>query len=128
MKDSTKGVIGLRKILVTMIVLHPLLVAGCESSSGSPGEYPYGHYEDDQMIGIVWDVYEAAVVVDISEWEKRDRKGPAMTDEGYSYAATITEDTVIKLENGTEVTFSDIKKGQKVQINPPRGSSFEVVD
>ncbi|ALC85191.1 hypothetical protein AM499_04690 [Bacillus sp. FJAT-22090] len=67
---------------------------------------------------------EGSIVVDISEWEKRDRKDNT-TDEGYSYTAKITEETVINHEDGTESSIDDIKMGQKVLVNPPRGNDFE---
>jgi co-chaperonin GroES (HSP10) len=104
-----------------------LFISACGKSEVNNGEYPYGHYEDDKMIGTVWEVKksEDSIVVDISEWEKRDRKGPNMTDEGYSYTAKMTDGTVIKYEDGTNASIDDIKKGQKVLVNPPRGNNFE---
>ncbi|MBM4763749.1 hypothetical protein [Bacillus sp. B15-48] len=102
-------------------------ISACGESAEDNGEYPYGHYEDDKMIGSVSEVNNSGstIVVDISEWEKRDRKGPGMTDEGYSYEAKITDKTVIKYEEDNETSIDDIKKGQKVLVNPPRGDGFE---
>lgn len=107
--------------LVAML-FSVFFIVSCGKDSG-----PFADYEDDKMIGTVLEVTknEDKIVVDISEWEKRDRKGPNMTDEGYSYTAKITEETVIKHENGTEASIHDMKNGQKVLIIPPRGNNFE---
>ncbi|TWT00538.1 hypothetical protein [Planomicrobium sp. CPCC 101079] len=116
-----------RKIfcLVTILFMG-FFVSACGKSTGVNGEYPYGHYEDDKMIGIVWEVNENKnnIVVDISEWEKRDRQ-PDLTDEGYSYTANFSKETRIIHEDGTEAFIADIKKGQKVLVSPPRGTFFE---
>lgn len=118
--------VQLRIQLSVVTFLALLLVAACSQNVDENGEYPYGHYKDDEMIGTVERTDEAAdiMTVDISEWEKRDRKGPDITDEGYSYTANINQ-TVIKYEDGTEAVIDDIKKGQKVLVNPPRGNNFE---
>lgn len=86
----------------------------------------YGHYEDDKMIGTVFsvDLDKKQIEVDISEWVKRDVTGSAITDEGYSYFAEITDRTIIKYEGGTEVDLGDIKKGQKVLLHPPSEENF----
>jgi hypothetical protein len=104
-----------------------LFISACSTSSGDNEVYSYGHYEDDKMIGTVWEVNknENSIVVDISEWEKRDRKGPEITDEGYSYTAKLSKESNIINEEGTELSIDDIKKGQKVLVNPPRGNDFE---
>ena len=103
------------------------LISACGKSGGHHEEYPYGHYEDDKMIGTVSEINrgESGIVVDISEWEKRDRRGPGMTEEGYSYQAKITDETVMKYEAGEEASIDDIKKGQKVLVNPPREDNFK---
>ncbi|MFD1030156.1 hypothetical protein [Metaplanococcus flavidus] len=90
-------------------------------ASGDSGEYPYGHYEDDKMIGTASSVNkkENIIEIDISEWSKRDWKGPVLTDGGYSYRASFTEDTSIRYEDGTSASIDDIKNGQKVLVNPP---------
>ncbi|WP_096156204.1 hypothetical protein [Bacillus sp. FJAT-45066] len=112
---------------LVIFLFSVLLFSACASSTGEKGEYPYGHYEDDKMIGTVKEVQknENSVVVNISEWEKRDIKGPNITSEGYSYIAMIADETIIKYENGTEASLDDIQKGQKVLVNPPRGNEFE---
>ncbi|WP_157998051.1 hypothetical protein [Ornithinibacillus scapharcae] len=118
----------LRRILFIIISLISMsFISACTNSTEVHEEYPYGHYEDDKMIGTVSEVNksENSIVVDISEWEKRGRKGPDMTDEGYSYTALITDKTLIKHENEKEAFIDDIKKGQKVLVNPPRGNDFE---
>lgn len=99
-----------------------------EDSSGDNGEYPYGHYEDDKMIGTAWaaDKTENVIEVDISEWRKRDWKGPDMTSEGYFYLASFSETTAVTYEDGTEASIDDIKNGQKVLVNPPaKGDDFK---
>ena len=104
-----------------------LFISACSVSSGDNGEYPYGHFEDDKMIGNVWEVSRNtnSIVVDISYWEKRDSKGPNLNSEGYSYSAKLSKDTKIKNEDGSKASIDDIKKGQKVLVNPPRGNEFE---
>ncbi len=103
-----------------------LFISACDKSVGDNEEYPYGHYEDDKMIGTVLEVNKSEnnIVVNISEWEKRDRKGPGINDDGFSYRANLTIETVIKHEDETEASINDIKKGQKVLVNPPRGDDF----
>ncbi|MEH7380881.1 hypothetical protein V7138_10410 [Bacillus sp. JJ1533] len=112
---------------LVIFLFSMLYISACSKNAVDNGEYPYGHYKDDKMIGTVLEVKksEVSVVVDISEWEKRDRKGPGITSEGYSYTSKITEETVINYEDGTEASIDDIKKGQKVLVNPPRGNEFE---
>ncbi|WP_422122295.1 hypothetical protein DHX103_10825 [Planococcus sp. X10-3] len=91
------------------------------NSTGDNGEYPYGHYEDDKMIGTASSVNttENIIEVDISEWSKRDWKGPNLTSEGYYYNARFSEETAITYENGAAASIDDIKNGQKVLVNPP---------
>lgn len=109
--------------IVTFLII--LFISACDQNA-EEGEDPYGDYKDDEMIGTVEKIDEAEniMIVDISEWEKRDVKGPGVTDEEYSYTAKLNP-AVIKYEDGTEVVVGDIKKGQKVLVNPPRGDSFE---
>ncbi|MBB6451661.1 hypothetical protein HNQ94_000082 [Salirhabdus euzebyi] len=113
--------------LLVIFLITLLFISACGKNTGDNGEYPYGHYKDDEMIGTVWEVNknENSIVVDISEWEKRDRKGPDMTDEGYTYTAKLTKETLIEREDGTLASIDEIKKGQKVLVNPPRGNDFK---
>src|SRR5690554_5440058 len=108
-----------RKTFLLMFILAAMLVvSACGQGIGNDnraasteenGEYPYGHYEDDQMIGKAWavDKEKAILEVDISEWRKRDRKGPGITDEGYGYSAGFSEDTLITYEDGTAASIED---------------------
>ncbi|THE11636.1 hypothetical protein E1I69_14395 [Bacillus timonensis] len=118
---------GKRIPFLVIFLISMLYLSACGKNAVGNGEYSYGHYKDDQMIGTVREVKksEDSIVVDISEWEKRDSKGPGITTEGYSYTSKINEKTVINDEDGTEVSIDDIKKGQKVLVNPPRGNEFE---
>ena len=100
------------------------LISACGNSVDDSGEYLNSQYKDDEMIGTVWEVNEDRIVVDISEWKKRDRKENT-TDEGYSYIAKITEETDINHEDGTEASIDAIKQGQKVMVNPPEENDFE---
>lgn len=122
-----RGNLRQKNIFFVFFLFTILFISACSISSGDSGEYPYGHYEDDKMIGTVWEVNknENSIVIDISEWEKRDRKGPGITDEGYKYTAKLSKETNIKNEDGTEASIDDLKKGQKVLVNPPRGNGFE---
>lgn len=83
-------------------------------------------FEDDKMIGTTGppDKENKILGVGISEWEKR-HDGPVSTDEGIGYEAHYDDETIVRNEDGTEASLDDIKFGQKVQINPPRGDSFE---
>ncbi|WP_096153276.1 MULTISPECIES: hypothetical protein [Bacillus] len=104
-----------------MLCLLMVLPACSSNNAGSDSTYkPYGHYEDDKMIGFVWEVddKESWVIVDISEWEKR-KQGPNINSDGYSYQAFVSEDTIIKYENGDEANLHNLKKSQKVLVNPP---------
>lgn len=115
-----------RRINVICMMFFLMFVVACSENFEEGELYPYGHYKDDEMIGTVWEVNkdENLVIVDISEWEKRDRKGPDMTDEGYEYVAKIDDNTIFAHENGNEASLDVLKKGQKVLVNPPRGDSF----
>lgn len=119
-----------RKIHFLIVLLVSMAVASAcgtdrndsgGNSTGNNGEYPYGHYEDDKMIGTASSVNktENIIEVDISEWSKRDWKGPDLTSEGYYYNARFTEETSITYEDGAPASIDDIKNGQKVLVNPP---------
>ncbi|WP_146137236.1 hypothetical protein [Planomicrobium soli] len=104
-----------------------LLISACGRSIDLNEANPHRHYKDDKMIGTVWEIDndDNSLIIDISEWEKRDRKGAGITDEGYSYMARLSEETRMKYEDGRAASIDDIKKGQKVLVNPPRGNKFE---
>lgn len=108
-----------------LILFGMLFLTACGSQAVENEESTYSQFEDEKMIGKVWEVREGSVEVDISEWEKRGREGPNGTDEGYSYIAKVEKETTIKHEDGTEVFIKDLKRGQKVLVTPPRGGSFE---
>lgn len=118
-----------KSFLLISLLIGMLAVSACgkgpvssgDTSSHEVKEYPYGHYEDDKMIGTasLANKEKNFIEIDISEWKKRDRKGPAITDEGYMYRASFSEDTVITYEDGKAATIDDIKNGQKVLVNPP---------
>lgn len=84
------------------------------------------HFEDDKMIGTSGppDKEKKILGVNISEWEKRN-DGPVTTDEGIGYDAFYDDETIVRNEDGTDASLDDIKLGQKIQVNPPRGDSFE---
>ncbi|MDZ5472968.1 hypothetical protein SM124_14720 [Bacillus sp. 31A1R] len=108
------------RIILSLIFLlfTVLFISACAGDYGR-------HYVDDEMIGTVWEVKKGEkIVVDISEWETRNSKGNKK-DIAYPYAANIKEETVINHEDGTKASIEDIKKGQKVLVNPPRGNDFE---
>ncbi|MEA3319894.1 MAG: hypothetical protein U9Q88_07680 [Bacillota bacterium] len=115
----------MRHSFFVLVFFSISLLTACGSNAVGGEENPNSHYDDEKMIGTVWNVSGDSVEVDISEWEKRDRNGSNGTDEGYSYLAKITEETTIKYENGKEASLNDLRKGQKVLVNPPRGESFE---
>ncbi|TAA71711.1 hypothetical protein [Planococcus salinarum] len=126
-----------KTFLLILLLLGMLVLQACgqggenssgDNSSGDNGEYPYGHYEDDKMIGKVWAVHDTENVIelDISEWKKRDLKGPGMEDIGYVFNATYSEETSFTYEDGTEASIEEVKSGHKLLINPPaRGDDFE---
>lgn len=125
-----------KSLLLIFLLIGILAVSACGKGSENAGEvsseeaeeYPYGHYEDDKMIGTAWIANKEKdfIEIDISEWKKRDRKGPAMTDEGYVYNASFSEETAFAYEDGTAATIDDIKNGQKVLVNPPaKDDDFE---
>lgn len=110
----------LSMLLFLIIILFALSACGYK---------PYGHYEDDKMIGIVRHVEPDNNVfeVDISEWHKRDLRG-GVDDYGVSITVGNTDDLVIKNEDGTISDINQIKIGQKVLVNPPKndkGSNYE---
>ncbi|QHJ69139.1 hypothetical protein [Planococcus halotolerans] len=125
-----------KSFLLMFLLIGMLAVSACGKGSGSAGdassdesgEYPYGHYEDDKMIGTAWaiDKEKNILELDISEWRKRDWKGPDITSEGYAYFAGFSDDTSITYEGGATASIDDIKKGQKILVNPPaKGDGFE---
>ncbi|MDQ6421591.1 hypothetical protein RB620_19375 [Paenibacillus sp. LHD-117] len=81
---------------------------------------PYGHYEDDKMIGTVLRVEpdNHLLEVDISEWHKRDLRG-GIDDYGMSVTVENTDEMVFKKEDGTLTDAQHIKIGQKVLVKPP---------
>lgn len=92
-----------------------ILLAGCSTK-------PYGEYEDDKMIGFVGSFNDElkSIDFDISEWVKRDERGPGIEDWGASYEAFVLPSTRITSEAGELLGWKDLKRGQKVQINPPQ--------
>lgn len=125
-----------KTFLLMFLLIGMLAVSACgkgsenagDASSDESGEYPYGHYEDDKMIGTAWaiDKEKNILELDISEWRKRDWKGPDITSEGYAYFADFSDDTSIIYEGGTTASIDDIKKGQKILVNPPaNGDDFK---
>ena len=129
----------LKLFYLIILLLLVLLMSACgqgveetiyddsgEVAAGDAGESRYGNYEDDKMIGTSGppDKEKKILGVNISEWEKRN-DGPVTTDEGIGYDAHYDEETIVRNEDGTEASLDDIKVGQKVQVNPPRGDSFE---
>ncbi|CAM4161844.1 hypothetical protein L1N85_13465 [Paenibacillus alkaliterrae] len=98
-----------------LILAICLIITGCATK-------PYGHYKDDQMIGLVGSLNERDQIIDfdISEWTKRDERGPGMDDWGASYEARVLPSTKIRNEAGEQLQWADLKLGQKVQINPSK--------
>lgn len=109
------------RILSLTILLASLLLTACEDK-------PYGHYEDDKMIGTVEnvDMDHNLINVDISEWHKRDVRG-GIDDYGVSISVEITDVSVIRHEDGRSEKLENIKPGQKVLVNPPRGNKSKTV-
>lgn len=97
-----------------VIFLVGIFLTGCSSK-------PYGHYRDDQMIGFIDSLNEQEQTIEfnISEWTKRNEKGPAMDDWGALYKARVLPGTKISNEAGERLGWKDLRNGQKVQINPP---------
>ncbi|MDQ0300433.1 hypothetical protein J2S78_002901 [Salibacterium salarium] len=112
---------------VTILIMSSLLITACQDTKNTD-EKSQEQYEDDKMIGLVREVdtENSVVTVDISRWEKRDR-GNVTTDEGYGISAEITDETILQYEDTTEASLHDIKKGQKVLINPPKEDGFKGV-
>ncbi|MDG5788519.1 hypothetical protein QA612_13615 [Evansella sp. AB-P1] len=110
-----------KKIVILFItILSFSIVAGCLGNEENEG------FSDDKMIGSVIDVKheEEIVMVNTSEWEYRDVES---NDEGelYLYYAELSADSLIKKEDGSNVSLQNIKVGQKVLIHPPRIDKFE---
>ncbi|GGF14986.1 hypothetical protein GCM10010954_11960 [Halobacillus andaensis] len=96
-------------------------------------ENPNSHYKDDEMIGTFLEVNETKqlIEVDISEWAKRDAEEPT-TDEGYLYRGKYSDDTELRYEDGSPALLDEIKRGQKLLVNPPvqgddEGEAEEIV-
>lgn len=100
--------------LALSLLLGILLLAGCSNK-------PYGHYEDDKMIGNLAQVEleNEMVEVDITEWAKRDIRGN-IDDYGVSIPVKITDDVIIRKEDGSLSNIKSLKIGQKVLLNPPK--------
>ncbi|OBZ07681.1 hypothetical protein [Bacillus sp. FJAT-26390] len=111
----------LKRAGVIVYLIICIALTGCSSK-------PYGEYKDGEMIGFVSGVDEQGKTIefDISEWMKRDEPGPAIEDWGASYEAHVVPGTRITNEAGEHLGWSDLKQGQKVQINPP--STEKVTD
>ena len=106
--------IMLKKVSILLFLLSMLNLSAC-------GNKPYGHYEDNKMIGIVQQIQPENNLfeVDISQWHKRDVRG-SVNDYGVTITVPITDELVIKNEDGTLSDLSLIKIGQKVLVNPPK--------
>ncbi|CAG9620430.1 hypothetical protein BACCIP111883_01198 [Sutcliffiella rhizosphaerae] len=78
-------------------------------------------------MGFVIDVMENAILFDITEWEKRNDTGGS-DDPTYGYRAILTEDTVIKRENGELILISEIKEKQVAVILPLRSMSDDLFE
>lgn len=104
----------LNKLSMLLFVFTLLVLAACSHK-------PYGHYKDDQMIGTIGRVEpdNNLLEVDISEWVKRDLRG-GINDYGVYIPVDITNDFIIKNEDGTLSDISQLKIGQKVLVNPPK--------
>lgn len=110
-----------KKLTVLLLLLILCLIAACNK--------PYGHYKDDKMIGTVQRVEpdNNLLEVDISEWDKRDLSG-GIPDYGVYITVEITDDLIIKNEDGTLSEIHQLKIGQKVLVNPPmsdEGDDYE---
>lgn len=120
-----------------ILLLLTLLLAACgqgveETVYDDPDKVAEGEsrsikYEDDKMVGETGppDKENKILHVGITYWEHRHSKGDTMTDIGIGYAASYTDETVVRHEDGKAASLDEIKFGQTVQINPPRGDSFE---
>jgi hypothetical protein len=106
----------LRRLALPLLLCILLTLAACSSK-------PYGHYEDDKMIGNIErvELENNVVEVDISEWSKRDIRGN-VDDYGVTIPVKITDDLIIKKEDGTLSNINSLEIGQKVLINPPKKS------
>lgn len=104
----------LKSSVIVLLFSVALLISSCSSK-------PYGHYRDNQMIGFIdgLDEQEQTVRFNISEWTKRDERGPDIEDWGAEYEARVLGGTTITNEAGEKLGWVDLKRGQKVQINPP---------
>ncbi|MEH7379981.1 hypothetical protein V7138_05820 [Bacillus sp. JJ1533] len=63
---------GKRTPFLVIFLFIILYISTCSKNAVGNGEYPYGHYkEDDKMRGTVWEVKirQDSIVVDISEWK-----------------------------------------------------------
>ncbi|UVI33304.1 hypothetical protein [Paenibacillus spongiae] len=103
-----------RNWAVFLIITLCWLAAGCSSN-------PYRHYKDNEMIGFVSsiDQQNQTVIIDISEWSKRNLRGSSIPDYGVQYTAKVLPRTIIQNDAGTKLSLADLKTGQKLQINPP---------
>ncbi|GGG14338.1 hypothetical protein [Paenibacillus abyssi] len=101
------------KIVLCFFIALSLVIAGCASK-------PYGHYSDDEMIGFIshMNEQEQTITFDITEWMKRDMKGPDINDWGAEFTAQITPSTIIEDEDGKTFTWKELENGHKVQIIP----------
>src|SRR5690554_6560830 len=106
-----------KKIIIILFFIAFIGLTACTNK-------PYGHYEDDQMIGTISkvDTDKSSLNVDISEWYKRDVRGD-IDDYGVEVTVQITDDVVIKNEDDTLANIHHIKIGQKVLVNPPKRKS-----
>jgi hypothetical protein len=106
---------------IMIYLLIGIVLTSCSSK-------PFGEYKDDQMIGFIDSIEEQGKIInfDITEWTKRDEPGPDIDDWGAIYKAHVLPSTHISNEADEQLGWSDLKQGQKVQINPP--STKKVTD
>lgn len=103
----------MKKFLIVMLLASFLLHTGCSMQTNVPKG------NKDKKVGYVLEVDSEnnEIVIDISEWETRNISGPVKTLEGYTYLAKINDATIIRYEDGTEASVTDIRNGQKVSLS-----------
>lgn len=117
---------SVRKRLLAILCLVLFLLMACGRSDEEKTQIEEVstqqplQYNDHELIGTVADFLPdgQSFYVNHAEWLQRHTNGEG-TDEGHGFHAIITEETVLKFENGEPAELKDFKPGQKIKVLPP---------
>ncbi|SDH83836.1 hypothetical protein SAMN04487975_108138 [Planococcus glaciei] len=118
----------LRKMAFMLSCLFISLLAACgqieedKIKAEDKGTSESRQFNDQELIGTIGETNPLAhsLYVDHTEWINRHvPSNQAVPDIGYGFQALITDETLMKFENGAPADLKDFKPRQKVKVLPP---------